>query len=79
LIDLAFEQLRQYGKTDMAIALRLLRVLADVASVTRDRAALERLATHGRLVEAAARAAFAPEDCDELDRRARRLRGLTQR
>jgi uncharacterized membrane protein len=41
LIDLAFEQLRQYGKTDMAIALRLLRVLADVASVTRDRAALD--------------------------------------
>ena len=79
LIDLAFEQIRQYGKGDMAIALRLLRVLGDIASVTRDRVALERLATHGRLVEAAARAAFAPEDCDELDRRAARLRGLTLR
>ena len=79
LIDLAFEQIRQYGKGDMAIALRLLRVLGDIASVTRDRGALERLATHGRLVEAAARAAFAPEDCDELDRRAARLRGLTLR
>ena len=79
LIDLAFEQIRQYGKGDMAIALRLLRVLGDIASVTRDRVALERLATHGRLVEAAARTAFAPEDCDELDRRAARLRGLTLR
>jgi len=78
LVDLAFEQIRQYGRADMATALRLMRTLGDVASVTHDRVVLDRLAVHGRLVEAAARAAFAPEDCDELDRRATRLRTLTQ-
>lgn len=77
LIDLAFEQIRQYSRTDMAVALRQMRVLGDVASVTRHRASLDRLAAHGRLIEAAARAAFQTEDCDELERRSARLRGFT--
>lgn len=78
LADLAFEQLRQYGRTDMAVALRLLRTLADVASVTRDRAMLDRLALHARLIEAAARSGFAPEDCDELERRSALVRRYTR-
>jgi len=77
IIDLAFEQIRQYSRTDMAVALRQMRVLGDVASVTRHRASLDRLAAHGRLIEAAARAAFQTQDCDELERRSARLRGFT--
>lgn len=69
LVDLAFEQLRQYGRTDMAVALRLMRVLGEVASVTRDTATLARVETHARLLDASARAAFAADDCDELTRR----------
>ena len=69
LVDLSFEQLRQYGRTDMAVGLRLMRVLGEVASVTRDAATLARIATHARLLESAARAAFPAEDCDELGRR----------
>jgi uncharacterized membrane protein len=70
LIDLAFEQLRQYGRADMAVALRLLRAFGEVAAAADDPAVRARLATHARLLESAVRPAFAPEDCDELTRRA---------
>jgi uncharacterized membrane protein len=69
LVDLSFEQLRQYGRSDMAVALRLLRALGDVASVTTQPFCLARIEQHARLIEAAARAAFPEEDCDELGRR----------
>jgi uncharacterized membrane protein len=69
LVDLSFEQLRQYGRADMAVALRLLRALGDVASVTTQPHCLARIEQHARLIEAAARAAFPEEDCDELGRR----------
>jgi uncharacterized membrane protein len=74
LVDLAFEQIRQYGKSDMAIALRLLRAMADVAEVVRHPEGRARIASHVQQVEAAARAAFPAEDCDELGRRAQRVR-----
>jgi uncharacterized membrane protein len=74
LVDLAFEQLRQYGKSDMAIALRLLRAMADVAEVVAHPEGRARIAAHARHVEAAARAAFPTDDCDELTRRAQRVR-----
>lgn len=72
LVDLSFEQLRQYGRQDMAIALRLLRALIDVAENTDDERGRERIRVHARHVERAARAAF-PDDCEELDRRWERL------
>jgi uncharacterized membrane protein len=78
LVDLAFEQLRQYGKADMAIALRLLKAMADVAEVVRHPEGLARIAAHARHVEAAARAAFPADDCDELGRRARRVQQALQ-
>jgi uncharacterized membrane protein len=77
LLDLAIEQLRQYGRADMAVALRLLRVLGEVASVTRDAATLQRIETHARLLEASVRAAFPAEDCDELARRRDAVRRYT--
>jgi uncharacterized membrane protein len=69
LIDLCFEQLRQYTRTDMAVSLRIMRVLGEVASVTRHEGARRRLALHARLIDEAMRAAFAAEDCEELGRR----------
>jgi uncharacterized membrane protein len=69
LVDLSFEQLRQYGKTDMAVALRLLRAMTDVAAAMTNPAARDRLALQARLLESRARTAFPDEDCDELIRR----------
>lgn len=76
LVDLAFEQIRQYARTDMAVALRLMRTLADVAYAMRSPAAKARIVLHARLVEAAARANFPPEDTDELARRSARVAEL---
>lgn len=78
LLDLAFNQLRQYGKSDMAVALRMLRALDDVASVCRDPVALDRIAVHGRLISTACEHAFAPEDQHELAVRHRRLEGTIE-
>jgi len=36
LLEVAFEQIRMYAKTDMAVSLRLLRALGDIASSTTD-------------------------------------------
>jgi uncharacterized membrane protein len=69
LVDLAFEQLRQYSRRDMAVALRLLRAFAEVGQATADPAVHERLKRHARLLEAAVRPNFSPMDCDEFDRR----------
>lgn len=74
LIDLSFEQIRQYARHDMAVTLRLLRALRDVAECTRDRVALERVQLHARLIEASAAASFAEEDRDELQRRLEAVR-----
>jgi uncharacterized membrane protein len=70
LVDLAFEQLRQYGKSDMAIALRLMRAIGDVAECTTDAAARARLLAHARAVDAAAKSAFDAADRIELEARA---------
>jgi uncharacterized membrane protein len=36
LLDAAFEQIRMYSKTDLAVSLRLLRALTDIATSTQD-------------------------------------------
>jgi uncharacterized membrane protein len=69
LVDLAFEQLRQYSRNDMAVSLRLLRAFAEVGQATADPTVHDRLKSHARLLETAVRPNFAPVDCDELDRR----------
>ncbi len=78
LVDLAFDQLRQYGRGDLAICLRLLRGMADVAEVVPHAGGRARLREHGRLVVQAARAAFPAEDLTELDRRWDRLDHATR-
>lgn len=65
LVDLAFEQLRQYGRTDMAVVLRLLRVITEVGAASADPAVRERLALHLRLLDDPVRGHFAAGDCEE--------------
>jgi uncharacterized membrane protein len=36
LLDAAFDQIRMYSKTDVAVSLRLLRALGDIAAATPD-------------------------------------------
>ncbi len=36
LLEAAFEQIRMYAKTDVAVSLRLLRALGDIAAATPD-------------------------------------------
>lgn len=77
LVDLALEQLRQYGRTDMAVALRLLRVITDVGAATTNPAVRARLALHLRLLDEPVRGGFAPEDCEEHGRRVAAARAAT--
>ena len=74
LVDLAFEQIRQYAKGDLAVSLRLLRVIADVAAVTGDTVVLATLAAHATRVEHTIRAGFADEQLDEMERRLEAVR-----
>jgi uncharacterized membrane protein len=74
LVDLAFEQIRQYARTDLAVSLRLLRVIAEVAAVSADTAVLATLAIHATRVEHTIRAGFADEQLDEMERRLEAVR-----
>lgn len=66
LLDLSLNQIRQYGRSDMAVALRLTRMLTEVASVVSAPDILSRILQHARLIEAEARRVHLPADCDEL-------------
>ena len=52
LLDAAFEQIRLYSKSDVAVSLRLLRALGDIAATTPDSAYRRTLAERGRRVGA---------------------------
>ncbi len=69
LVDLSFEQIRQYGAGDLAVSLRMLRVMGEVAERTADARVCERIGHHARLLVAKTRTSHAPADCDELERR----------
>jgi uncharacterized membrane protein len=75
-IDLAFNQIRQYGKSDLAVSLRMLRVLTQIAHVTQDLNHRKRIWFHGNLVCRALADAFQDEDLDEFERRRDSLRQL---
>jgi uncharacterized membrane protein len=66
LIDLSFQQIRQFSRADMAVSIRILRALGRVLAVTEDAEARARIRLHARLVVSAVSPAFADEDCDAL-------------
>lgn len=73
LVGLGFDQLRQYGRADMAMCLRILRSLTDLALVTPHAAGRAALLRQGRLAWEGARKAFPDAECEELDARWARL------
>jgi uncharacterized membrane protein len=50
LLDTAFEQIRHYSAADIAVSLRLLRALDDIASTSEDPRIIESLAARGRRI-----------------------------
>jgi uncharacterized membrane protein len=72
-VDLAFNQLRQYGRGDMAVCLRIVRALTEIALATDHRPHQARALHHARLVEVALSPTFPPEDREELVNRLRAL------
>jgi len=52
LVDAAFDQIRLYARSDIAVSLRLLRALADIAATIPEVEVRESLAERGRLIVA---------------------------
>ena len=65
LLDSAFEQIRMYSKSDVAVSLRLLRALGDIASTTQDTHLRRLLAERGKRVVAGCAAGGAAQLSEE--------------
>lgn len=66
LVDSAYQQIRLYSKTDLAVSLRLLRALTDLASTLRLPEDLEMVKRRGRMVYEESKANFPPDALHEL-------------
>lgn len=78
-MDLAFNQLRQYGRGDMAVALRIVRALTEVALATDHPPHQQRALHHARLLEEGLSPDFVSDDREELNARLTSLRSLVGR
>jgi uncharacterized membrane protein len=77
LLDAAFEQIRMYSKTDVAVSLRLLRALNDIAASTPDPEFRRILAEHGVRIVAGCAEKLGEEELRELRARQAALESLT--
>jgi len=77
LLDSAFEQIRLYSKCDVAVSLRLLRALADIAVTTPDPMFRRILAERGRRIVKGCASALGEEELKPLRARAAALENLT--
>lgn len=68
LLDLAVNQLRQYGKGDVAVLLRLVRALSDVADISRSAVQMDAVRRHVGMLRRAS-AGLADDDRAEVDAR----------
>lgn len=66
LLDIAYNQISPYGKSDMAVSLRLLRALHDISGVTNYRPYLAAMRKQAKRVAKACCQCFPEEDCREL-------------
>ena len=73
LVDAAFDQIRLYSRADIAVSLRMLRALGDIATTIADLGVRQMLAERGRQVVAGCAEAL-PEE--ELGKLRLRLSGL---
>jgi uncharacterized membrane protein len=69
VLDLAFNQIRQYTRTDMSVSLRMLRRLDDIARATSDPKRLAQVVRQGRMVYEGCKDAFVEGDREELEAR----------
>ena len=75
LLEAAFEQIRLYSKSDVAVSLRLLRALGDIAATTPDPEYRRTLAERGRRVVAGCAEKLGAEELQALRFRLDALRG----
>jgi uncharacterized membrane protein len=66
LLDSAFEQIRMYSKTDVAVSLRMLRALGDIATTTNDPNFRRLLATRGQRIVAGCAEKLREEELKEI-------------
>jgi len=78
LADSAFEQIRMYSKGDVAVSLRLLRALSDIAISVPDRRVRELLAERGRRVVDGAVAMVGEAEVGEMRNRLKALCALVE-
>jgi uncharacterized membrane protein len=69
LLDTAFEQIRHYAVNDIAVSLRLLRALNDIAATIDDNAMRQRLVLLGRRIVAGRGTAVDASDLERLQHR----------
>jgi len=77
LLDAAFEQIRMYSKTDVAVSLRLLRALGDIAASTPDAEFRQILVEHGMRVVAGCAEKLGEEELRELRVRQAAMESVT--
>ncbi len=78
MLDAAFEQVRMYSKSDVAVSLRMLRALSDIASTTPDPAYCTALAERGRRIVAGCAEKLGEEELKEMRVRTAALEKLTE-
>ena len=69
LLDTAFEQIRHYATSDIAVSLRLLRALDDIASTCHDVGIIEPLVVRGRRIVAGFVDGVSPDQIEQLRQR----------
>lgn len=69
ILDLSIEQIRQYGRSDMAVCLRLMRILAETAPFLQTPVDAKRMLFHAKLILKGAEDAFSTDDCSVLQQR----------
>jgi len=77
LLNVSYNQIIPYGKSDMAVSLRLLRALLDIASQTNHLPYLAGIRKHAQRVVKNCTPSFPPEDCTELHGRLAALEQAT--
>ena len=68
-LDTAFEQIRHYARSDIAVSLRLLRALDDIASTCHDAGMIEPLVARGRRIVAGYADGASPDQIEKLRQR----------
>ncbi len=66
ILDLSFTQLRQYGKTDMAVSVRLMKIIKDIAMMTSNKSYHKDLYSHACLIEEGTKDKFSDRERVEL-------------